>query len=281
MKHPQKWRETIDPFALPMTRFSLQEVLGYPHAGNDVFHVRGLHEGREVTAYLKAARHQEANLGRESLLLRTLEIPYLPRLLDWDEQGTWNVTEELPGQRLSVILAERAENASLQYLPAYGEMLAWIHRTKGEFPDAPRRRFMDVPDDDFCYRWQLTEVQAWLKAHPRTDGERVFTHGDCHYANLLWEKGTISAVLDWELAGMGDREFDIAWAMLRRPGQRFMVRAEEYEAFLAGYRRLGVYDVQRLRYYLACAMMRFAAIGADDAAYHQWIRAGLAALCRT
>lgn len=280
MQHPQKWRETIDPFALPMTRFRLQEVLGYPHAGNDVFHVRGLHEGREVTAYLKAARHQEANPGRESLLLRTLELPYLPRLLDWDEQGAWNVTEELPGQRLSVVLAEQAEGASLQYLSAYGEMLARIHRTKGDFPAAPRRRFMDVPDDDFCRRWQLTEARAWLKAHPTSEGESVFTHGDCHYANLLWEQGKISAVLDWELAGMGDREFDIAWAMLRRPGQRFMVRAEEYEAFLEGYRRLGAYDVQRLRYYLACAMMRFAAIGADDAAYHQWIRAGLAALCQ-
>ena len=107
---------------------------------------------------------------------------------------------------------------------------------------------------------------------------RVVCHGSM---DLLLPVVTLAFVLlDWELAGMGDREFDIAWAMLRRPGQRFMVRAEEYEAFLEGYRRLGAYDVQRLRYYLACAMMCFAAIGADDAAYHQWIRAGLAALCQ-
>ncbi|MGN1020319.1 MAG: hypothetical protein ACI4O7_08075 [Aristaeellaceae bacterium] len=37
--HPEKWRETADPFQLPYRRFRVTEVLGYPHAGNDVFHV--------------------------------------------------------------------------------------------------------------------------------------------------------------------------------------------------------------------------------------------------
>ena len=41
MKQPDKWQETIDPFSLSFTNFHLKEILGYPHAGNDVFHVRG------------------------------------------------------------------------------------------------------------------------------------------------------------------------------------------------------------------------------------------------
>lgn len=29
MKHPDKWRETVDPFSLPYRHFQLTEVLGY------------------------------------------------------------------------------------------------------------------------------------------------------------------------------------------------------------------------------------------------------------
>ena len=41
MKHPDKWRDTVDPFTLPYKKFEPLEILGYPHAGNDVFHVKG------------------------------------------------------------------------------------------------------------------------------------------------------------------------------------------------------------------------------------------------
>ena len=59
-KHPEKWRETIDPFRLNYHSFRLLEVLGYPHAGNDVFHVRGIYQNEEITAYLKVARQKGA-----------------------------------------------------------------------------------------------------------------------------------------------------------------------------------------------------------------------------
>lgn len=58
MNHPKKWRDTCDPFVLPYNHFQPTEILGYPHAGNDVFHVRGLYHGKEVTAYVKAARQR-------------------------------------------------------------------------------------------------------------------------------------------------------------------------------------------------------------------------------
>lgn len=48
MKHPDKWRDNIDPFSLPYKAFKPTEILGYPHAGNDVFHAKGLFDGKEV-----------------------------------------------------------------------------------------------------------------------------------------------------------------------------------------------------------------------------------------
>lgn len=40
--YPSKWRETMDPFSLEFTEFELKRILGYPHAGNDVFYVNGI-----------------------------------------------------------------------------------------------------------------------------------------------------------------------------------------------------------------------------------------------
>lgn len=57
MKQPDKWRETIDPSTLHFYNFHLKEVLGYPHAGNDVFYVQGIgKDGQEVKAFLKVER---------------------------------------------------------------------------------------------------------------------------------------------------------------------------------------------------------------------------------
>lgn len=65
MKHPDKWRDTVDPFTLSYHSFKPLEILGYPHAGNDVFHVRGLYNGGQINAYIKSARQKGADIGNE------------------------------------------------------------------------------------------------------------------------------------------------------------------------------------------------------------------------
>ena len=46
MNFPKKWRDTIDPFKLKFNDFVLKKVLGYPHAGNDVFYVIGFYNNK-------------------------------------------------------------------------------------------------------------------------------------------------------------------------------------------------------------------------------------------
>ena len=65
MKHPDKWRETINPFKLPFKRFELKRVLGYPHARNDVFHVEGVYDGESIEAYIKVARQNDSDIKNE------------------------------------------------------------------------------------------------------------------------------------------------------------------------------------------------------------------------
>lgn len=114
---PQKWRETIDPFGLKFHVFSLEAVLGYPHAGNDVFHVVGKFVGRKVKAFLKVERQKTADIEREVLIIGRLNFPFVPTILEYSlDAPRFILTEEAGGQRLSQILSDNAVIDSLSYL---------------------------------------------------------------------------------------------------------------------------------------------------------------------
>ena len=68
----------------------------------------------------------------------------------------------------------------------------------------------DVPDDD------ATLVFAWLAANLPAPLPPVLLHNDWKFDNLLVDPadpGTIRAVLDWEMATVGDPRFDLATAL--------------------------------------------------------------------
>ena len=65
MNFPKKWRETIDPYKLKFKNFELLEVLGYPHAGNDVFYAKGIYKGNEVFVFIKVNRQNGADVKNE------------------------------------------------------------------------------------------------------------------------------------------------------------------------------------------------------------------------
>jgi aminoglycoside phosphotransferase (APT) family kinase protein len=52
----------------------------------------------------------------------------------------------------------------------------------------------------------------WLDAHwPATEGPPVVCWGDSRIGNVLYRDFEPVAVLDWEMAGVGPRELDVAW----------------------------------------------------------------------
>ncbi|MBG0786580.1 MAG: aminoglycoside phosphotransferase family protein, partial [Anaerolineaceae bacterium] len=187
MKQPQKWRETIDPFSLSYKRFNLSQVLGYPHAGNDVFYVAGAVEGQSVRGFLKVERQTGANISNEIQIIRQLPFPTVPKILDYSlDHPSFIVTEELPGERLSVILGENQNKQSLNFLYTYGKALARFHQLTIDCdPVADRRVFHPLPEA-FYQDNNLLEIHNYLINHPPTNDERCFVHGDFHYANILW-----------------------------------------------------------------------------------------------
>ncbi|MBE5900314.1 MAG: aminoglycoside phosphotransferase family protein [Lachnospiraceae bacterium] len=299
MKHPDKWRETVDPFLLPMARFTLTEVLGYPHAGNDVFHVKGLYEGKETLAYIKVERQNGAAIGNEVAILRQIGTSVVPKVLDCgvcedfcpaDSKDSdsrafsaaegqpgcraFSVTQELPGERLSVILGENKKLESLSYMEEYGEALAKIHRLRPSAEPVKDRKFFHAPPTEMLEKSGLEYLKPMFAKAPENP-VTCFCHGDFHYANVLWENGHISAILDFELAGYGNRDFDIAWAIFRRPGQKFLKSRKEVEAFLTGYAIAGECNREAVFYYMAQCYVYFLQFQSNEEEYKEYIRSWL------
>ena len=56
---------------------------------------------------------------------------------------------------------------------------------------------------------------GWLRRHRPACAKPVLLHGDYRMGNFLFTEhdARITAILDWEMARIGDHHFDIAWAM--------------------------------------------------------------------
>ena len=268
---PEKWRDAADPFTLPLSRFRLGKVLGYPHAGNDVFYAAGTCEGRPCNAFIKAERQTGADVRNEAEILRTLPYPHKPKLLEYvPGPPACLVTEACEGERLSAILSRSGRSEALEYMEPYGAALARLHSLDFPWADVKRRRFFGLPQPDYLEQYHLKDFAAFLSAHPPEGESRCFIHGDFHYANILWQDERISAVLDYELSGRGVREFDLAWAVLLRPGQAFLKTPEELERFLKGYSKTQSFSYPAFRYYYILAALWFCRMG--DEAYRRDLR---------
>jgi aminoglycoside phosphotransferase (APT) family kinase protein len=105
----------------------------------------------------------------------------------------------------------------------------------------------------------VTLAERWLRDNAPAIDHASITHGDYRSSNFLFsrESGDITAVLDWELAWIGDRHVDLAYALLPmyaekdEAGHDLVCGLMTREVFLEEYeRRSGLsVDPARLDYY--------------------------------
>jgi aminoglycoside phosphotransferase (APT) family kinase protein len=60
----------------------------------------------------------------------------------------------------------------------------------------------------------LATALHWLSLHVPEESEIVLVHADYRVGNVLYDGGHITALLDWEMAHLGDPMEDLAWAVL-------------------------------------------------------------------
>ena len=84
----------------------------------------------------------------------------------------------------------------------------------------------------------------WLDENcPDPNGPVVLAHGDTGPGNFLFEDGHLTALIDWELAHLGDPMEDLAWFSMRC----VMEPVPDFAASLAAYEQAGGFPIDRAR----------------------------------
>jgi aminoglycoside phosphotransferase (APT) family kinase protein len=78
-------------------------------------------------------------------------------------------------------------------------------------------RWQAVYEEKHLVRDPVTEEGFdWLRARVPAEEQRGIVHGDYRIGNALVEDGRLTALLDWELAYVGDVRFDLGYLALER-----------------------------------------------------------------
>ncbi len=81
----------------------------------------------------------------------------------------------------------------------------WLHHLKGF-------QFRELPG--------LDVAAEWLRGHTPKSFEPGIIHGDYQFANVMFEHGAparMAAIVDWEMATVGDPLLDLAWVLMGWP----------------------------------------------------------------
>ncbi|MFD4461295.1 phosphotransferase enzyme family protein [Nocardia sp. NPDC058480] len=145
---------------------------------------------------------------------------------------------------------------------AAGAMLARLHRAAAGFdaPARPARPLIATMHDDVisAFEWHIARRPSvarflgerdWRAEVPGqsvdlTGVAPMWTHGDWHGTNLLWEDHEVTSVLDFGLADRTTAVFDLATAIERtavdwvslRDGGPANIREDQITALIQGYR---------------------------------------------
>ncbi|MEV8546868.1 phosphotransferase family protein [Streptomyces sp. NPDC051572] len=133
-------------------------------------------------------------------------------------------------------------------------------------------RFRDLPG--------LEETAAWLRSHQPPAGEPGIMHGDYQFANVMYRHGAparLAAVIDWEMATVGDPLLDLGWVLVAWPPEGDDMTAARYldyagmpsrDSLLEHYARVSGRDVSAIDYYVVLARFKLAIVLEASVARH-------------
>lgn len=227
----------------------IQEIKHIPEGEtNDVYFCRSVLDGKDVDFFLKISKNPEADLLKnEADVLQALQLHDFPVpcvLFSCHNRRSFIALEEIQGTTLwDFIDPRRKKYAShkLQiYLFEYGKWLALIHRLPLKWNHQKRTRLYECIGEELEEDPRFIELISWLDVNKPDKSESVFVHGDYNIASVIIDEDEIKGILDWEFAGEGWKEYDLAWTLRAR--QHYLNSQEERDLILQGYSSVGTYD---------------------------------------
>lgn len=181
------------------------------------------------------------------------------------------ITERVDGETIPqrILRNGRYESARAGLARQYGEALARLHQIPAEGLGLTRQ-------DPVVYTREVLEALGdphpalelgarWLECHRPPSRSTVVCHGDFRNGNGVIGSDGLRAVIDWELAHLGDPLEDVAWCCLRawRFGYPLPVGGfGTYRDFVTSYERAGGrrVDPDALRWWQIAGTLRWAAL---------------------
>jgi aminoglycoside phosphotransferase len=264
----------IDPFVVQYKRLEIRRIINYPHAANDVIHCLGTIDKKDAEFFIKYERHKDADFGTEAYFLNCLQDSPIkvPKIIECGNHNGINylALEKIDGARISFLLDSYWKSPK-RYCTEFGNSIGMIHKLDIKEPQAAERSF-HKPLDNVDGNTYLASINEWLIENKPSRINLCFLHGDHHYANVLFKQRRVSGVLDWELAGYGNKEYDLAWSIALRPSQKFFNTKWEEDEILNGYGMTNTFDYGSYQYYKVQIISHYYSFTEDDPEYQIWIR---------
>ena len=175
-----------------------------------------------------AAPGRAAGLDAEAVLMQLaydagVPSPKVLHVLNAeDELGTGFIMQRVAGETIprKILRDEEFASARPKLARQCGEILAGIHGLPAS--GLPQLRRVDAATevaelqqeiDNFGWPRPVFELALrWLRDHDPGPSARVtLVHGDFRHGNLMIGPDSVRAVLDWELAHLGDPMEDLGW----------------------------------------------------------------------
>ncbi|HEX2323283.1 MAG TPA: phosphotransferase family protein [Streptosporangiaceae bacterium] len=188
--------------------------------------------------------------------------------------GGW-LLDATPDERAQLERASVKIVGDLHAIPDPAAAFEWLQPPAGT--SALR---WHVDQQHAYYRWALADDGIripiiersldWLEQNwPADTGPDVLSWGDSRIGNIIYDGFTPVAVLDWEMAGLGPREIDVAWFIfLHRffqdiaeffeiPGLPDFLRRSQVERL---YSEFSGHELRDMDFYLLYAALRHAIV---------------------
>ena len=208
----------------------------------------------------------------EAAIIRLAEnagaaVPHVPYVLeDQDGLGTGYFMNFIEGETIArkILRDEAFAEARPKLARQCGEHLARIHSISpdtlpGGLHEVPPSRKLAIQRqlyESFDYPHPVFEAAlVWLEDNLISDEGMSLVHGDFRNGNLIIGPDGVRAVIDWELAHLGDPMEDLAWVCVNswrfgvseKPVGGFGMREELFEGYEAA--GGGTVDPERVRYW--------------------------------
>jgi aminoglycoside phosphotransferase (APT) family kinase protein len=132
------------------------------------------------------------------------------------------------------------------------------------------RSWYDMARDGGARSELVERTLSWLENNwPADEGATVLSWGDSRIGNVLFEDFRPAALLDWEMAGLGPRELDVAWLVyahrvfqdittkLGLPGMPTFLQPADVAA---KYESLTGYAPRNLRFFMVYCAVQWAVV---------------------